>query len=396
MEIRDVHPDAGDIGSIGFPADLRSLTSLRYLAAFWVVTFHYHYFFFGADAKVHPLLWNGWLGVDFFFILSGFVLAHVYLPQMREGRFDYWQFLGRRIARVYPLHLLTFALMLAFALIARKQHWHFSVFDPAAIFELPVGDVIRTIFANLLLTHSWGATNGLYLNSPSWSISAEWFAYLVFPLFAAAAGFGVRHAGWRLAIAVAILLCVATLAVASPHFPYYKTTWNLGILRIAPEFFFGVALYVFGARHSAGKLGAAIGLIVSLMAAIAILMVGLPTTLAVIALGAVILFAADLERHVSIGVLTHSFPVLLGEVSYAVYMFHYGVGILMFDLVLPASLRTPAMAAPVIVGVLMLVTLISYCSHRWFELPTRRWMIARVSAIGRGGRPQQRVAELGR
>jgi peptidoglycan/LPS O-acetylase OafA/YrhL len=44
----------------------------------------------------------------------------------------------------------------------------------------------------------------------------------------------------------------------------------------------------------------------------------------------------------------------------------------------------------------MLVTLISYCSHRWFELPTRRWMIARVSAIGRGGRPQQRVAEVGR
>ena len=384
MHGRRVHTEAGTSGTIGYPGDIRSLTSLRYLAAAWVVLFHYQPFF-GRALSTNPLLANGFLGVDFFFVLSGFVLAHVYLPQLRDRRFDYWQFLGRRIARVYPLHLLTLAAMLAFAVAAHHYRWHFTVWDPEAVLDLPRGEALRTIVAQVLLIHAWGATGGLYLNDPSWSISAEWFAYLLFPLAAAGAGFARGPARLPLAAAVVGLIGMAVLAFATLGMPLVKVSWNLGILRIAPEFFLGVTLYAAGSRFTVGRTGASIGIAVSLAAVLLILLTGLPNVLVVIALVGVILCAADLERYVPKSPLTHPFSVLLGEVSYAVYMLHYGVGILLFDLILPPALRAPGLEVPMTLAMLVVVTLLAYASHRWFELPTRRWVINGVRWVGGGG-----------
>ena len=91
------------------PAVIHSLTSLRFLAAAWVVFFHFKEFFPDTALQESRFAGYGFLGVDFFFVLSGFVLAHVYLPKVREQRFDYWSFLVRRIGRIYPLHVLTLA-----------------------------------------------------------------------------------------------------------------------------------------------------------------------------------------------------------------------------------------------------------------------------------------------
>ena len=78
-------------------ANIRPLTSLRFFAAMWVVLFHY---WPKLDVGFTPtLVEKGYLGVELFFTLSGFILCHVYLTAFGEGRFRYGDFLWNRLAR---------------------------------------------------------------------------------------------------------------------------------------------------------------------------------------------------------------------------------------------------------------------------------------------------------
>jgi peptidoglycan/LPS O-acetylase OafA/YrhL len=92
--------------------DLPALTSLRFFAALWVVFFHLSTRVAGTlPAAARTVIGRGWMGVPFFFILSGFILAHVYgrklsAPATRAERGRFW---WARVARVYPLYLLALA-----------------------------------------------------------------------------------------------------------------------------------------------------------------------------------------------------------------------------------------------------------------------------------------------
>src|SRR5688572_11994062 len=156
-----------------YPADIRSLTSLRFFAALAVVAFHYMRAFPAGAGAAAALTAKGYLAVDFFFILSGFILAHVYLPAIEQDAFRARDFYAKRLARIYPVHFVT-------AMVA------VVMFAAAEKMEIPGRDFsFHDLFANLLLVHGWGVSDDLSLNKPSWSISAEWFAYLLFPLLAA-------------------------------------------------------------------------------------------------------------------------------------------------------------------------------------------------------------------
>ena len=78
-----------------FPKDIVGLTSLRFYAVFYVILFHYHFLF---SPAVDLILSKGYLAVDFFFILSGFILAHCYLSTLENKTFTYRHFLIKRIA----------------------------------------------------------------------------------------------------------------------------------------------------------------------------------------------------------------------------------------------------------------------------------------------------------
>ena len=118
--------------------------------------------------------------VDFFFILSGFVMCHVYQHIFRNvvDRHNYFRFIGLRLIRIYPLHILTLLVFVLFELIqwflVRAELLHgITVFsDQSSLFSLA---------ANFLLIHAWGVVDTSGWNQPSWSISVELFAYLVFP-----------------------------------------------------------------------------------------------------------------------------------------------------------------------------------------------------------------------
>lgn len=289
-------------------AHIKPLTSLRFFAAFWVVLFHYFPKLEGFSAPA--FVEKGYLGVELFFTLSGFILCHVYLSSFGEGRFRYGSFLWARLARVYPLHLATLCgmgVMAAVALLAGMS------IDPNILSW-------QALPANLLMVHAWGFAPVAGWNHPSWSISAEWFAYLTFPLFAWTA--------WRLrarpylamAGAVVFLAALNALFQETAGFPLTRATIAWGALRIVPCFALGCATYLVWRSGVADRrkesafgaffFGAGIGLGAQL---------GAPDALLVAGFAGLILSLAKLASAGSrFG--THRAFVYLGEISYSVYM----------------------------------------------------------------------------
>lgn len=156
---------------------LTTLTPLRGIAALLVVVFHVP----GCLARLSApgqteFISMGWLWVDFFFILSGFILSHVYSDTFREGVTlgAFRRFMLARFARVYPLHLVTLVLTVGLVLLIKyladgimeNFSWWFN---------------LRTLPACLLLVQSMGLFGLPPLNGPSWSLSTEWWVYVLFP-----------------------------------------------------------------------------------------------------------------------------------------------------------------------------------------------------------------------
>ncbi len=287
------------------PADLRPITALRFAAALWVAV--YAFWENLAGVGLPGLVAKGYLGVELFFVLSGFILSHVYLAQAGEKRFSYGRFLWARVARVYPLHIATLAGvgLLAGAAIVAGMSVDSNVLSWSS---LP---------ANLLMVHAWGLAPVAGWNHPSWSISAEWFAYLCFPAFA--------FVFWRLRDkpATAVLGAAAFLAVLYfvfeqwAGFPLTEATIRWGALRIVPCFALGCALYLVYRKAPLKAPGISAAIFLALMLASAA--VGLWDAITVLLAGGLILSLASLPNERA-GWLASRPAVYLGEISYSVYM----------------------------------------------------------------------------
>jgi peptidoglycan/LPS O-acetylase OafA/YrhL len=290
-------------------ANIRSLTSLRFFAAIWVVLFHYWPDLTGSEV-MPGMIAKGYLGVELFFVLSGFILSHVYRTAVEEGRFRYGSFLWARLARVYPLHIATLVGLGGVALAAGAAG--FSV-DPNILSW-------QSLPANLTLTQAWGLAPVAGWNHPSWSISAEWFAYLTFPLFAWTALRFKDRPLVAVAGAVVFLWVLYAGFQAAAGFPLTKATIAWGALRIVPCFAFGCALHaLWRARPAQNRSLALAGAAFSGAAVITSAALGAPDALIVTALGGMIFFLAQLAQTNS-GILAQAPLVYLGEVSYSVYM----------------------------------------------------------------------------
>jgi peptidoglycan/LPS O-acetylase OafA/YrhL len=295
----------GDMTQIETPQDLRALTALRFFAAAWVALYA---FWPNLDVAMTPnLVAKGYLGVELFFVLSGFILSHVYLKAFGEGGFRYGGFLWARVARVYPLHLATLAGVgvLGLGAVAAGMAIDGNVLSWAS---LP---------AHLTMLHAWGFAPEAGWNHSSWSISAEWFAYLTFPAFAFLA-WRLRH---RPAAAVAGTVAFGAILYAGfqtlAGFSLTEATFHWGALRIVPCFAYGCALYLV---HRRGGLRRPGGLAVGSVAGMALAAsLGAPDGLVVLFAGGVILGLGGLS-NASAGWLASRPAVYLGEISYAIYM----------------------------------------------------------------------------
>lgn len=226
----EVHHRSGTHGSAGVTPSIRfeALDSWRGLAALSVVMFHAQ-----IVSHIHdfPIVRAGEALVDFFFVLSGFVIAHAYVDRIRTGQ-EAGRFLFLRLGRIYPLHVFMLALFLAFE---TAKAWLPGLTNPAdpAFSE---ANEPATLVSNLLLMHSARPDGLLTWNTPSWSISAEFIAYL---LFAAAVLTARRHL--VLLCCIAIVLAPAILSLVAPH--GMQSTADFGAVRALFGFAAGVLVY---------------------------------------------------------------------------------------------------------------------------------------------------------
>lgn len=289
------------------PKDIRPLTSLRFFAAMWVVLFHY---WPNLSATMPGVVAKGYLGVELFFTLSGFILCHVYLDSVADGGFRYLGFLWARLARIYPLHLATLFGVGAMALGAQASGRSIDA-NVLSWASLP---------ANLLMVHAWGLAPAAGWNHPSWSISAEWFAYLSFPLFAWAALSMRRRPYLALAGVLGALALVYPAFQALAGFPLTHATIAWGALRIIPCFALGCAVnLVWRAGGVRSRVAAGLGALFSGAAIALCAQFGAPDPLLVALFGALILSLAFLSSAGENSGGGAPF-VYLGEISYSIYM----------------------------------------------------------------------------
>lgn len=234
------------------------LTGIRALAAFWVFTRHFRTELLDAFPGIHllaPLMNVGYLGVDVFFILSGFILTITHLDAMND-RYDWREALGflwLRIGRIWPLTafaLLLYGSYFAVMLLATgDQSW-------AAMLDVP------RLLEHLLLVHAW-YPHLLDWNGLDWSISAEWMAYLTFGLGGALLlGRFAKVVSQRGLLIVMGLLTLPIMLVGlgmqdDTIMLFSDDGWRLsaGIvaLRVLTEFWIGAILAVFlGSRMRRG------------------------------------------------------------------------------------------------------------------------------------------------
>jgi peptidoglycan/LPS O-acetylase OafA/YrhL len=358
-------------------ANIRPLTSLRFFAALWVVLYHY---WPKLDVAATPaLVGKGYLGVELFFVLSGFILCHVYLSALGEGRFRYGSFLWNRLARVYPLHLATLAGMIGLGVVAGLAGVAID------------GEILRwdALPANLLMVQAWGFAPAAAFNHPSWSISAEWFAYLTFPIFAFIA-WRMRDRPWLLAggtLAAIFTLYPAFQALTGK--PLTEATIAWGALRIVPCFALGCAMHGLwraGAVRNARM--AAMGAVFSGAFILAIAALGLPDMLVVAGFGGLILSLAGLAQHGStFG--TQGVFVYLGEISYSTYMICVPWKIIFVNAAARVlNLADEKLPLPLWIVFIGALVPLSAASYHLIEKPAR----ARMKLIAEGWKSRRTVA----
>ncbi|MDP1630761.1 MAG: acyltransferase [Caulobacter sp.] len=358
-------------------ANIRPLTALRFFAAMWVVLFHY---WPKLDTAFTPaLVGKGYLGVELFFVLSGFILCHVYLTAFGEGRFRYGDFLWNRLARVYPLHLATLAGMIALGVGA-------GLAGIAIDSEILRWDALP---ANLLLVQAWGFAPAAAFNHPSWSISAEWFAYLSFPAFAVIA-WRMRARPWVLAgltLAAMAVLYPAFEALAGRSLTQATIAW--GALRIVPCFALGCAMHSLwrsGAVRSVRS--AALGALFSGAGVIIAAAAGAPDVVTVIGFGGLILGLAGLAQHGSSFATQPGF-VYLGEISYSTYMICVPWKIIFVNAMAKLlNLADEKLPWPLWIVFLLSVIPLSAASYHLVEKPAR----SRMKLMADGWRSRRAIA----
>ncbi len=372
------------------------LTPIRGFAAIIVSYFHARLILF--PQWLEPIidtthfLENGWIWVDIFFILSGFVMMHVYRDTFRTNvPYEEWgRFMWLRFSRIYPLFLTTFLVLLAWETYKYFHHIGFyggPIYESWGVNGLPAfqgplnsgGSIASTLLLLQGIT-----SNGLVWNFPGWSLSVEWLSYMFFPLMAVALASSAKQTVWVPILTALIVFCLihdfGTLDVTSSYG---------AILRGLAGFSLGVWLCQIKLSTVWQKLAnnslVIIGLIVAVGAVVHTQLTAATTLLCYILFALLILFSANHtpDRSVALSILDNKLTRWLGDISYSVYLWHSViliVGVEVINLVTPDSLtwwyaqsdlRYLALSFVALLSVLLSVASLSYV---YIEKPAMKFL----------------------
>lgn len=345
---------------------LSEIDALRGMAALVVAfVFHQHYLtgqFQSGPLDTLPLFaWlhqNGWVAVDLFFVISGFIFAYIYLDSERlkvTGR----QFFWARFARLYPLHLA--ALLLCAGILSFGKPYSATYVDNGW----------WNFILNLFMLQESGLQTAKSFNVPAWSISVEIMCYTAFYWIASR----LRPHIYRVSALLAIGGLLVTISDSS-------TIDHVG--RGFCGYFSGVILYRFrDAPRDRVLLACVIGALFVFLVPI-------------FSLGAVFgitIFPALVFLALGINSLRHPLFVWLGDRSYAIYMLHIPVYMAINVLVFGSEPVPTDLVWPTIVFAWLSVLLLSDLSFRFIEVPLRDWLRTIPQRSGQPGLARPRPQE---
>lgn len=351
--------------------EIKSLTGIRGIAAIYVAI--YHYLALGAGSSVlGNFVKHGYLAVDLFFVLSGFVMAMNYGNDFQAGFSlrKYYNFLVKRLARVYPLYAVTTAVCLVLYYLDVEAR--FRLLEPSW----------QTIQSNLFLVQSWGI--GLSHNGPGWSISTELFTYLLFPGLVFALLCGHARLSNCLSIAAMLVLCVLPSLSLDPTrdeirfgpMDIYNGGTVYPLLRCISEFALGMMawrlLRVAEIRRFAGKWIVADSLLVVIIC----LLLSQGSDVFLILLFVALIMALASGNSISARVFSSQIPYNLGIISYSIYLIHRPI----LDHFEPRMAETFVdwqITRPHLISAAILLPctiLISSIAFQFIEQPGRRWV----------------------
>jgi peptidoglycan/LPS O-acetylase OafA/YrhL len=362
--------------------DIPSLTGLRGVAAVWVMLFHVSMAapLLGATwVQRLPVLPDGWVGVDLFFVLSGFILMWVHGADfVRPSAAATGRFAAARIVRVYPLSLAVLGLIVLLALadpgfVAWYRSLNPDNFSAAAF--------VRTA----LLATRWVSAGGGDWNQPVWSLSAELVGYAAFPILAWL--IMARTAAFAIAIAAVCLIVLALFQIVTGTAGVNAIDQISVLTRMACGFTAGMAvcrvrqLTGDGRAHLAGLVSIVIGAAVVGCCLFRFGKLLAPTGFA-LTIFCLSFRTGGLDRVLS------SRPVMfLGRISFPLYLVHVTplLWLVSHDRLAPlAPVAASGLILAYIAGCLALATLL----HRLVERPShgwiRRWLRPAAPAIASG------------
>lgn len=336
---------------------IKPLTSLRFFFAFFVFLSHLTMNFGSKkiDWIQRNFFYEGFLGVSFFFILSGFVLTYStskYISHDKTYNLDIRKFYLTRIFRIYPLHILTLIIT-----VAIYSDFKFSSF-----------------IAAFFLVHSFIPDFAYYFgyDSPSWSISDEMFFYSVFPFLVP---IFIRKTK---VVLITVVLLSVILIIIKPFIPlnYQKFIYYINPLSRLLDFYLGIMLY-FAYNKIKSHINIRLGNILewTSLSLFILFFLGhfwidkafrysifywIPMCY--------IILAFSFQKGWLSKILKHKILVYLGEISFAFYLVHLIVRSLYLRFNLPINIYiTPFLW-------LLLSLLLSAILFEFFEKPVNRFL----------------------
>lgn len=346
------------------------LTFTRFIAAIAIVIYHFGRYVAPFNLPfLHEVFLNANLGVCYFFILSGFVMVIAY--GKKEGKIDVPGYYLKRFARIYPVYF--FALAITTILVIRNH-----------------GVYLNGFVLGAMLLQAWVPQYAVTLNSPGWSLSVEFLFYLLFPFL-----FNYLYSRFKLkttaigiiafwALSLLVLNCLffssfnQGYASASDNFMSFSPVMHVN------EFLVGNLIGLIYLRYQEYN-GSYDIYLIGLFAAIILVSyfdVSLGIRLNIHDGFMALLFAPfilllALNKNGSITrVLKHKSYILLGEISYSIYIIQYPVSLLTNYFYKMFHISQPEVVFYSYVPILLAA---SFACYYFIEIPVGNWIRAMVT-----------------
>ncbi len=356
--------------------ELRALTGLRFIAAFYVLIFHFYKRGLLPELALplRNIVSQGALGVNMFFVLSGLLLTYSYLREARPGQWpsgaEYRRFLTKRLARVYPVYVAGWA-------VAALVVVSLNVSPPSFGWLL---------ILNLTLTHAWVPPLSMeWYGGGSWSVAVEMFFYLLFPLLLPWL-LRVRDSRKLLGLLLVLwaLSCGPGLFFAKfPALPLFRWVYAFPPARL-PEFMSGMVAGLLVFRQGWRVPGWAVA-IAWLLAGAYLARIGprfegyvAHNVLVLPALVLTVMHLAAPARSSLAQLLATRLLHYLGRISYGFYIWQLALLMLFDTLWHQHVLRKDLLFSSL--STLGLILLTSVASYHLLEEPARRFVLRRLRA----------------